>query len=274
MSLITISRRTYSRGKEIAARAAAALEYECIGREVLQLASRQYGVPEDKLYKAIHEAPSFFGMSLQARKQYIAYVKAAFAAYMVKDNVVYHGPAAEMLIRGVSHLLKVRITADFEDRVALRMERDKAPEKEARKALQHDDTQHVKLMKWVYGRDDTDAALYDLAINVSPIGVERAVELITGTVKLERFRPVEYSLTLLKNIELSLRVSAHLVDVDPDIRVHSIEGVIHVYTKAIGAAKKRNVEIIEKRVPEIPGVKSAEVHMSEDLFERIAGRNP
>jgi cytidylate kinase len=274
MSLITISRRTYSRGKDIAVQVAGVLGYECVGREVLQYASREYGVPEDKLYKAIHEAPSFFGMTLQSRKQYIAYVKAAFAAFMVKDNVVYHGPAGELLIRGVSHLLKVRIIADFEERLALKIERDKVPEKEARKALHHDDDQHVKLMKWVYGRDDTDAALYDLAINVSQIGVEKAVDMITGTVKLNRFQPVSYSLKLMKSIELSLRISAHLVDTDPDIRVHSVEGNIHVHTKAIGTAKKKNVEIIKKRVLELPGVKSVKVHMSEDLFERIAGRMP
>ena len=271
MSIITVSRRTYSRGKEIAEEVAENLGYKCIGREVLQAASRDYEVSEEKLYKATHEAPSFLGMTPVARKRYIAYVKAAFAAYMLKDNVVYHGPAGEVLIQGVSHLLRVRINADLDDRIALRMTRDNVPEKDARKSILRDDEQHSKLMKWVYGRDDTDASLYDLVINVSQISVENAVEIITGTVKHKKFQPMTYSIMMMKNIELSCRVTANLIDIDPDIRVRSENGKVHIHTKASGRAMKKNVEIIRERTTNLTGVASVEIHMSEDLFERMAG---
>ncbi|GAB4344886.1 MAG: cytidylate kinase family protein [Candidatus Abyssubacteria bacterium] len=271
MSIITISRRTFSRGKEVAEEVARILGYECVGREVLQVASQEYHVPEEKLYKATHEGPSFLGMSITVRKRYIAYVKAAFAKYMLKDNVVYHGPAGELLIQGVSHLLRVRINAELEDRVSVRMQREDISEKEARKRILSDDEKHEKLMKWVYGRDDTDASIYDLVINVSQIGVEKAVEIIASTVKLPKFQPMTYSMKLLKNIELSYRVAAHLIDLDPDIRVRSEDGKIDVYTKASGRAKKKNVEIIRERALKLPDVKGVEVHMVEDLFERMAG---
>ena len=271
MSIITISRRTYSRGKEIAEEVARILEYECIGREVLRSASEEFGVPEDKLYKATHDAPSLLGMTPDARKRYIAYVKAAFAAYMLKDNVVYHGPAGELLIQGLSHLLKVRITASLEDRIALKVERDGISEKEARKGILRDDEKHGKLMKWVYGKDDTDASLYDLVMNVSQINVEKAVEIITSTVRHKKFQPMTYSIRLMKDIELSCRVTANLIDIDPNIRVRSEDGKVHVHTKASGRAMKKNVEIIKERTAKLPGVESVEVHMAEDLFERIAG---
>ena len=37
--------------------------------------------------------------------------------HFVKDNVVYHGLAGQFLVAGVSHVLKVRIMAEMEDRV-------------------------------------------------------------------------------------------------------------------------------------------------------------
>ena len=271
MPIITVSRRAYSRGKEIAEKSADILGYECVGRKVLRLASSEYGIPEEKLYKATHEAPSLLGMTPKTRKKYIAYVKAAFAEYMLKDNIVYHGPAGELLIQGVSHLLRVRINAELEDRIALKMKRDGVSEKEARHGIVDIDEQHAKLMRWVYGRDDTDASLYDLVINVSQIGVEKAVDIITGTVKLKKFQPMTYSKKLLKNIELSCRVTAHLIDLDPDVRVRSENGSVHVFTKATGKAKTKNVEIIKERTSNLPDVKDVDVHMSEDLFERIAG---
>ncbi|UCD56870.1 MAG: cytidylate kinase-like family protein [Candidatus Hydrogenedentota bacterium] len=271
MSIITVSRRSYSRGKEIAEEVARLLGYECIGREVLQSASREFGIPEAKLYEATHEAPSFLGMTPNTRKRCIAYVKAAFAAYMLKDNVVYHGPAGELLIHGVSHLLRVRIIADLEHRIALKMERENISEEEARKSILRDDKQHAKLMKWVYGRDDADVSLYDLVINLGQISVEEAVEIITSTVKHNKFQPMTYSIKLMENIELSCRVTANLIDIDPDIKVRSEDGKVHVHTKASGRAIKKNAAIIKERTTKLLGVKNVEVHMSEDLFERIAG---
>jgi len=107
-------------------------------------------------------------------------------------------------------------------------------------------------MKWVYGKDDADPSLYDLVINISHIGVEKAVELVTSTVRQKKFQAMTYSTRLMKNIELSCRVAATLIDIDPDIRVRSEDGNVHVHTKVVG-------------------VESVEVHMSEDLFDRIAG---
>ncbi len=108
-------------------------------------------------------------------------------------------------------------------------------------------------------------------INIGQIDVEKAVEIITSTVRHRKFQPMTYSIKLLKNIELSCRVKAHLIDIDPDIEVRSEDGNVHVHTKASGRAMKKNAETIEERAAKLPGVVSVEVHMSEDLFDRIAG---
>ncbi|MBW1732092.1 MAG: cytidylate kinase family protein, partial [Deltaproteobacteria bacterium] len=58
MAIITISRGSFSHGKEIAEKVAAKLGYECISREVLIEASEFFNVAEMKLTKSIHDAPS------------------------------------------------------------------------------------------------------------------------------------------------------------------------------------------------------------------------
>jgi hypothetical protein len=47
MSIITISRGSYSRGKEVAEKVAAALGYECISREILLAARVQAALVEE-----------------------------------------------------------------------------------------------------------------------------------------------------------------------------------------------------------------------------------
>ena len=48
MGVITISRGSYSKGKEIAEKLAQKLEYDCISREILLKASEQFNVKEVK----------------------------------------------------------------------------------------------------------------------------------------------------------------------------------------------------------------------------------
>lgn len=55
MSIVTIARGSYSRGKEVAERLAKKLGYECISREILLEASKEFNIPEIKLVRASHD---------------------------------------------------------------------------------------------------------------------------------------------------------------------------------------------------------------------------
>ena len=68
MSIIIISRGCYRRGSEVAFKAAAALGYECISREVLLEASKLFDIPELKLTRAIQDAPSLLDRFGRGRK--------------------------------------------------------------------------------------------------------------------------------------------------------------------------------------------------------------
>ena len=52
MSVITISRGSYSRGKEVAEKVAKQLGYECISRDILLEASEEFNIPEIRLIRA------------------------------------------------------------------------------------------------------------------------------------------------------------------------------------------------------------------------------
>jgi len=76
VSIITISRGSYSKGKEIAENVAQLLGYKCIAREVLFEASEEFNIPEIKLVRAIHDAPSFFNPHSYGKEKYVAFIQA------------------------------------------------------------------------------------------------------------------------------------------------------------------------------------------------------
>ena len=58
MAIITISRGSYYRGREVAEKLAVKLGYECISREILLEASQEFNIPEIKLVRAIQLSPT------------------------------------------------------------------------------------------------------------------------------------------------------------------------------------------------------------------------
>jgi hypothetical protein len=113
MSIVTISRGSYSRGKEVAEELAQKLGYRCFSRDILIKASEQFNIPEIKLIRAIHDAPSILDRFTFGKERYVAYIRSALLEQVQKDDVVYHGLAGHFFLQGIPHVLKVRITADF-----------------------------------------------------------------------------------------------------------------------------------------------------------------
>ncbi len=99
MAIITISRGSYSKGKEVAEKVAERLAYECIAREVLLDASEHFNIPEIKLVRALHDAPSVLERFTYGKERYLTFLESVFLEYVQKDNVVYHGLAGHYFLK-------------------------------------------------------------------------------------------------------------------------------------------------------------------------------
>jgi cytidylate kinase len=261
MAIITISRGSYSKGKEIAEKVAERLGYECIARRVLLEASDEFNVSEAKLVRAIHDAPSFFGNLTHKKEKYISFIQAEILEHFRKDNVVYHGLAGHFFVKGISHVLKVRVIADLEDRVRLEMEREGISRKEALDVLLKDDEERVKWSKTLYGIDTRQANLYDLVIHIHKLTVTDAVDMICHAAGLEQFQTTPESQRAVDDLALAARVKAALVDVRPDLQVSAKDGTVFVKTEAPIIHETTLVQEIQEISKTIDGVKETKINI-------------
>jgi cytidylate kinase len=231
MSIITISRGSRSQGETIAEKLAAKLGYECISREVLLEASREFNIPEVKLVRAIQDAPSILERFTLGKEKYIAYIQAAILKHVLKDKVVYHGYAGHFFLKNIAHVLKVRILSDIEDQVRKEMAREGISYNEALRILNHDDEERRKWSKHLYGIDTWDPGLYDLVIHLKRITVENAVDLIADTGQLSQFQATPASQKALEDLALAAEVKAVLVGMKSDIEVSAQNGIVHIHMK-------------------------------------------
>ncbi len=193
MAIVTISRGSYYRGKEVAEKLAQKLGYQCISREILLEASEEYNIPEIKLIRAIEDAPSILERFTRQKEKYIAFIRAALLKHVQKDNVVYHGLFGHFFLQDIPHVLKVRIVGNLEARVADEVKREGISADKAREIILRDDEERRKWALYLYGADFWDATLYDLVIHLKTISVDDAVSLICHALELPGFQTTPQS---------------------------------------------------------------------------------
>ncbi len=266
MAIITVSRGSYSKGREIAEKVADEMGYECVSRDVLLEASEHFNIPEIKLVRALHDAPAVLERFTHGKKQYIAYIKSAFLERVRNDNVVYHGLAGHFFLKGITHGLKVRIIADLDDRVRLEMEREGISSEEARNILKKDDRERRQWALSLYGIDTSDPSLYDLVIHVRKISVNDAVNLICHTAKLPNFGATPESRQAMEDAVLGARVESAIVREYPDSEVSAQNGIVVVHTEGPLEQQSQITKRISAQLQHVAGVKETRVHVRPTSF--------
>lgn len=228
MPIITISRGSYSRGKEVAEKVARELGYECISRDVLLEASAEFNIPEIKLIRALHDAPSVLERFTYGKERYISYIKSAFMQHIRKDNIVYHGLSGHFFLQGLPNVLKVRIIADMEDRVKEEMAREEISAEKALYVLKKDDDERRKWSLQIYGTDPWDSRLYDMVLHIKTLTVQDAIDMIVDTVRKPNFQTTAQARKITDDLALAARVQANLAETAPKIKVQAEDGVVYL----------------------------------------------
>ena len=266
MSIITISRGSYSRGKEVAEKVAQRLGYECVSRDVLIEASDEFNIPEIKLVRAIHDSPSVLDRFTHGKEKYVSYIRAAVLKRVLKDNVVYHGLAGHFFLQEVPHVMKVRIIADFEDRVKEEMKRENISAEKARYTLKKDDEERRKWGLSLYGADTADSRLYDMVLHINTLTVEDAVEVLVQTANRPCFRTTPQSQKILEDLCQAAQVQAALVTGFPSVRVTARNGKILVSSVETSLLMEREVVAeVTKMARRVPGVEEVTVSTTHSI---------
>ena len=226
MPIVTISRGSYSRGREVAEKLAKKLQYDCVSREILLEASEEFNIPEISLVRAIHDSPSVLERIRHGRERYISYYQYELLKYVQKDNVVYHGLAGQFFLRHISHVVKVRILASPEDRLNEVMQRDGVGQREAEHILRKDDEERRRWAMKLYGIDTWDSRLYDMVLLIDQLTVDDAVELIHAAVNKPAFETTEASQQTLNDQLLCARIHAMLVNASLMVEVRVEDGLV------------------------------------------------
>ncbi|BCR04193.1 transporter [Desulfuromonas versatilis] len=183
MAIITISREMGSAGIPIAHKAAEKLGYTLVDGEAIRKVAPDYGLTPEALEKADEKPPAFVEKLDEQIEVDLHQIELIVLEYALKGNVIIYGRGGQDLLKGVSHIFRVRIIAPFEERVERWAEREWLDPDLARTLVRKSDQQRAGFIKYYFDRDWADPLHYDLIINTSRINEDTAVKLICDGVK-------------------------------------------------------------------------------------------
>ncbi len=282
MAIITFSRGCFSHGKELAECVANRLGYECISREILLEASHFFKVSEAKLFESLHDAPSFLDRITHERQRFVDRIQAALLEHVVKDNVVYHGLAGQMLLDGIKHVLRVRVFADMQDRIKLLENIRHISRKEALRIIEFEDHQRAEWYQKIYQIDGSDPQLYDLVLHIGRLTIHDACDIVCQAASGDSFKATRRSQSALEDLALENHVKIAIEAVcKADVTAKG--GIVHIRVSGqklkISGAASPNVqhqvqdqiredlyEQISTLVAKIPGVKDIDCTIGRPYY--------
>lgn len=215
MGIITISRGCYSHGKEIAENIAHLLGYECVDNKFLLGASEYFNIPEVQLMKTIQDPPSLFERLTHGRDTFMAYIRAALLERIKKDNIVYHGYAGHLLLSDVSWVFKVRVQAQMPERIQMISRLKNFSRKEAIRRIKEEDRQRSKWTRAIYKEDLDDPHLYDLVVQIGPMSVAEACDIICNAAASPAYRVGDAHRRQIEDLAVASHVEALLQAYNP-----------------------------------------------------------
>lgn len=266
MTSVIISADSEKVGDAIGQQVAARLGYHHIGRELLKELAESYGTTEEKLARVLEGKTSRW--TKKSEERLLAGIQAATSERLVADSIVCTGLGAHLYIRGVAHILIVRVLSLSAPRLAAETG---VSLKKAFKKLDAEEARRARWSRESFGLDESRASNYDMVVRLTQIEPQQAVQLICDMAQYPRFRPMSYSMKTIKDLALASRVRADLLSEHPEIRVSANGDTVIVHVRCSPRQKPRTVEAIKSSAGKLPGVKVVEVHAMKKLPNQPIG---
>lgn len=266
MAIITISHQMGAGGSEIGMGLAQRLGYHYVDQELLQDAVRRYGLIEEKLSHLDESKPTLFERFDAETRHYITILQTTLLEFAESDNAVLMGRGGQWLLRGIPHVLRVRVIAPFEHRVRQWIKRTaevggEAPnQRAAADLLRRDDSEKSGRMRYLYEVDIADPALYDMVMNSEKLRNEAAVEMIERVIRRPEMSTTDAARRIVASRVLASRVQVALAT-HPETRRYriTVEAQDGVVTLEATAALERALEVAR----DVPGVREVRARQLE-----------
>ena len=274
MSIVTISRGTFSGGEALAQCLAKKSGLPAVSSEVIMEAATLYGISESEISHQLKQGPRVWERLLgEKRRLFIIALQSAMAERAVKGDFIYYGLAGHFLLHYVPNVLKVRLVAPLSHRIKNEMEKKNLTEEAAKEYIQKVDEERKLWTKFFYNVDWTDPSLYDMVINLENLTLDTACGMIMHVLSQPEFQTSPEKKKVIEDFALSRQVKAKIAlnERTRGIALHvsakdgnvSIHGKFYTTVGMFATGLRQTEAEIRTIAKSHPGVKDVRVNLQE-----------
>ena len=253
MPVIALTQEMGSLAKDVALRLAEVAQLAVMRNEVVDNVAGRMQVPAS-LIRRLREGKAGLVERFSTDKDQVALFTAEEVfAQAVRGNVVLRGWGATCLLRPVRHVVRVRVTRPFSQRVDWVMNHLGTDQRDdAESEVRRSDAAHAARMNAQFGVTWGDPLLYDMVLNTDRISVDGCVEQILALSRLPEFQETAESRAILEGLALSARVRAALKanesTSDVDVQIESRGGRVTLDGIVVNDREKQETERVATAV--------------------------
>ena len=220
MALVMISSLYQGGRKELAQALAEKTHWSMLTREELQEQAKQQGIKVGRLEVSIIKRPALSERLAREKKLYLAFVTAAICEKALQGNLIYDGRAGHLLLPGVSHRLRVGLTAPKDIRIQRTAKALNMLPEQAESYLTHLDADIAQWIHHIHHVSGQDFNQFDVFFNLETTTVSNAAEMLHRMVHLPEFQATRTSTRMLKDLYLGAQAELRLIF---DERTHDVD---------------------------------------------------
>ena len=212
MPVIAMTREMGSGGREVAQRVADRLNLTLVLHHMVEHGIAEHlHVQEGAVHHLLEGGATLLERLRTGNKRLAHYTAEEVLELANQGNVLIRGWGACVILRGVPHVVRVRVCAPMEVREQAVLERSDIKYRgEARREIERNDAAHKITLQSAYGIDGEDSMLYDLVLSTERNSIETCAKLICGLVESPEFRETEASRAILNDKVLEAHVRIKL----------------------------------------------------------------
>jgi two-component system, OmpR family, response regulator CpxR len=262
VSVITIFSGTFCAAQQVTQEVVGKLGYSFMSESsVVAAASKAYNVSTESISSAVHGSASLFRSSTRKRDISIARLKCTLAELLQADNIVLDGFTTHLLPKSISHVLRVCLIANQENRMKTAIEQDGLSAKNAKRTIQSDDSECLEWVKYLHDVGPWDESLYDIIIPMHSNTIGEAASLICEYAAKPVLKTTATSQKAMLDFLLASKVSLALVEQGHNMIVSADDGDVAIDINEHVIRLERLKEKLAAIASAVEGVKSVDARI-------------
>jgi two-component system response regulator CpxR len=180
MSILTITNGLHANSEEIVQ--ILGEKFNCrilTDADIIEKTHQTSGISLAALQKVMESRPIAFNDFTHEKEKCMSALKKTLSDFVCEANCIFHGVIAHLIPKTISHVMRVLIIAEKDQRVKNGMDKTNLSKKEATKEIELSDKHAFLWTQSLFNKKAWDKSLYDILIPSGKLDTKEAVELVS-----------------------------------------------------------------------------------------------